>query len=316
MATLLNNGHHPFYNSSLQESEVKSKISKGELGLSEINCSEQAKSLLYSLLNIYPRERASAASALLHPWLKPSTTGLSKYDSGATLFTVSQNEQKASVVLRGLMILAYLKNKQKSTNRRQSKIVFSKKLSNYDEARTSETHSKHESAGVSAGTAATAGTTQSASKTLSHPLNRSHLTGKIQSRGILKTRDRTTNQSFLKSGPRNRPSSNFRHESTLPAEKPKMAMSSLIDCKEKGQRLSFSKIDSLGKLAPSSSKVFARRLNLEDSLGVTRGSHVSSHTSAQTGPGLAKPVSLKRTNAMIERFRMSPTKLKRSAVKA
>lgn len=109
MATLLNNGQHPFYDPNDPEGVVKRKISKGELGLFKINCSEGAMNLLKSLLNVYPNERPVAAAALLHPWLS-TAVGLSTGHSPSTaLLDLTRNEDRISLIFKRLILVAYLR---------------------------------------------------------------------------------------------------------------------------------------------------------------------------------------------------------------
>lgn len=115
MATLLNNGQHPFYDPNDSEGVVKRKISKGEHGLFKINCSESAMNLLQSLLNIYPNERPVAAAALLHPWLS-TTVGLSSsYSPSTVLVDLTRNEDRVAMVLKRLILVAFLRKQEKNT---------------------------------------------------------------------------------------------------------------------------------------------------------------------------------------------------------
>ena len=84
-------------------------ISKGELGLSKITCSEGAMNLLQSLLSIYANERPVAAAALLHPWLS-TTVGLSTTNAPPTvLLDLTKNEDRIALIFKRLILVGYLR---------------------------------------------------------------------------------------------------------------------------------------------------------------------------------------------------------------
>ena len=113
MATLLNGGVHPFYDSNDQEAEVKRRILKGELNLAKIGCSEGARHLLLGLLNIYPAERVDAASALLHPWIKLADKLGGSGLAGDALYQFIQNEKKTTLAIKAAILLGFLRRRAK-----------------------------------------------------------------------------------------------------------------------------------------------------------------------------------------------------------
>jgi hypothetical protein len=115
MATMLNRGIHPFYSNGESAAVVKAKITKGELGLAKIHCSELARSMLQGLLNIYPTERLDVNQALNHPWLRPAIGGYGM-DSRSSLFEICKLEHKTSVAMKMLILMAYVRQKARLQN--------------------------------------------------------------------------------------------------------------------------------------------------------------------------------------------------------